>query len=85
MTSCTMRTRWLHSPLRTAGISTALFAAEHAIDVAEVNDRLLHKFGISYTGVAASGIIRECPAKRTPVVPGRYLRYLLRSTTLQHD
>ena len=52
-----MRTRWLHSPLRTAGISTALFAAEHAIDVAEVNDRLLHKFGISYTGVAASGII----------------------------
>ena len=36
MTSCTMRTRWLHSPLRTAGISTALFAAEHAIDVAEV-------------------------------------------------
>jgi hypothetical protein len=31
MTSCTMRTRWLHSPFRTAGISTALFAVVQAI------------------------------------------------------
>ena len=40
-----MRTRWLHSPLRTAGITTALFAAGHAIAsttcVTEIGEQVL--------------------------------------------
>ena len=36
MTSCTMRTRWLHSPFRTAGITTALFAVAHAMFTSHV-------------------------------------------------
>lgn len=40
-----MRTRWLHSPLRTAGITTALFAAGHAIAsttcVTEIREQVL--------------------------------------------